>query len=112
MSKRSQFSALEHHGFSATGETPPAASATPIADQADASAVAITPLDITGAFTLGSGSVVKYGAAPLPAGLSIDSQTGIISGTPTTPGVTQVKISVSTTVPPVARGVGFQWTIT
>ena len=37
----------------------------------------------------------SYGAAPLPGGLSVNTATGLISGTPTTPGTTQVTLSAT-----------------
>ncbi|HTJ79637.1 MAG TPA: putative Ig domain-containing protein [Rariglobus sp.] len=42
-----------------------------------------------------SGSPVSYTASPLPAGLSIDTVTGIISGTPTTVGTTTVTLGAT-----------------
>lgn len=46
---------------------------------------------------------LSYGAANLPAGLSIDGGTGVIAGTPTTPGVYGVTVSASNTL---ATGTG------
>jgi hypothetical protein len=37
----------------------------------------------------------SYGAAPLPGGLSVNTATGLISGTPTTPGTTLVTLSAT-----------------
>ncbi|MFZ3376676.1 MAG: putative Ig domain-containing protein, partial [Chthoniobacterales bacterium] len=45
-----------------------------------------------------SGTPTSYAAAPLPAGLTFDSfsqQTGILSGTPTSPGTTQIHLTAS-----------------
>jgi hypothetical protein len=36
-----------------------------------------------------------FGAAPLPAGLSLDSDSGILGGTPTDPGTTQIQLTAS-----------------
>lgn len=40
-------------------------------------------------------SPTSYGASGLPAGLTINTTTGVISGTPTTAGVTSVTISAT-----------------
>lgn len=42
-----------------------------------------------------SGSPTSYTAAPLPAGLSINAATGVISGTPTTVGTTSVLVGAT-----------------
>jgi uncharacterized repeat protein (TIGR01451 family) len=42
-----------------------------------------------------SNSPTSFNATPLPAGLSVNTVTGLISGTPTTAGVTNVKISAT-----------------
>ncbi len=44
-------------------------------------------------FVTASGSPTSYGASPLPAGLSIVSPTGGITGVPTTAGVTVIQLS-------------------
>src|SRR4029077_5135281 len=45
--------------------------------------------------TASNGPIISYGAAPLPAGLSINTSTGLISGTPTTAGTYSVTISAT-----------------
>jgi hypothetical protein len=44
-----------------------------------------------------SGQTLTYSASGLPAGLSINSSTGLISGTPTQPGVFSVTVTVTDT---------------
>lgn len=64
------------------------------------------PLDVTPFF---SGSLLSYGAAGLPAGLALNSSTGLITGNPTTPGVSSV--TVTATNPSGSAQQSFQWTI-
>ena len=64
--------------------------------------VITSPLTATGtigvAFTYqitADQAITTWGAAPLPAGLTVNTTTGLISGTPTTPGGTSVTISAT-----------------
>ena len=58
-----------------------------------------------------SGQTLTYTAAGLPAGLSINSSSGLISGTPTTAGTSQVTVKATDTTG--ASGLAsFTWTIT
>ncbi|MFA6287644.1 MAG: putative Ig domain-containing protein [Opitutaceae bacterium] len=73
-----------------------------IADVATAPVIVNDPLVAGGtvgdafSFTItASGSPTSYTASPLPAGLSLDSLTGIISGTPTTVGTTTVTLGAT-----------------
>ncbi len=51
-------------------------------EQSDADGEAVTPLDVSGAFTdVDADASLTYSAANLPDGLSIDPDTGVISGT-------------------------------
>jgi len=57
-----------------------------------------------------SGQTLAYGASGLPAGLSINSSSGLISGTPTTAGTSNV--TVTATDPTGAGGsASFSWTV-
>ncbi|GAA6143587.1 hypothetical protein NBRC116584_34050 [Hydrogenophaga sp. 5NK40-0174] len=51
------------------------------ADQSAVDSQAIVPMDVSSAFTDADGHVLTFSAAGLPAGLSIDSASGVISGT-------------------------------
>ncbi|MEM9097661.1 MAG: fibronectin type III domain-containing protein [Pseudomonadota bacterium] len=65
------------------------------------------PLDITPYF---SGSTLTYSANGLPAGLALNGSTGLITGNPSTPGVSSV--TVTATNPAGSAQQSFQWTIT
>jgi len=58
-----------------------------------------------------SGQTLTYSATGLPAGLSINSSTGLISGTPTTTGSYNVTVTVSDTTG-ASGSTSFTWTIT
>jgi Putative Ig domain len=66
-------------------------------------------------------SITTWGAAPLPAGLSVNTNTGVISGTPTTAGTYSITLSatngngtgtgplaLTVSIAPVGRFVGFR----
>jgi hypothetical protein len=57
-----------------------------------------------------SGQVLAYSAAGLPAGLSISSSTGLISGTPTTAGTSSVNVT-ATDGTGASGAASFTWTI-
>jgi serine protease len=58
----------------------------------------------------GSGTTLTYSASGLPAGLSINSGSGLISGTPTTPGTTSVTVAAKDNTG--SQGsTSFSWTI-
>jgi endo-1,4-beta-xylanase len=57
-----------------------------------------------------SGQTLSYAATPLPAGLSINSSTGLISGTPTASGSTSTTVTVTDTTG-AAGTASFSWNI-
>jgi Putative Ig domain len=57
-----------------------------------------------------SGQTLTYSAAGLPAGLSINSSTGLISGTPTTTGTSSVTVTATDTTG-ASGSASFTWTI-
>ncbi|HWF79816.1 MAG TPA: discoidin domain-containing protein, partial [Streptosporangiaceae bacterium] len=57
-----------------------------------------------------SGQTLSYSATGLPAGLSISSSSGLISGTPTTAGTSSVTVTVKDTTGATASA-SFSWTV-
>jgi F5/8 type C domain/Ricin-type beta-trefoil lectin domain/Putative Ig domain len=58
-----------------------------------------------------SGQTLSYSAAGLPAGLSINSSSGLISGTPTTAGTSSVTVTAKDTTG-ASGSASFSWTVT
>jgi hypothetical protein len=65
-------------------------------------------LQINGSST--ESNPLTFSASGLPAGLSI-SASGLISGTPTTPGVSSVTVTATDTTPSVSGSATFTWTV-
>jgi hypothetical protein len=84
-------------------------SVTPVGTQLSTVSVAITPLPITATDT-NPLATLSFGATGLPPGLSIDSSTGVISGTPTTTETTVVTVTVTDSAGFTAS-VSFTWTV-
>jgi hypothetical protein len=81
---------------------------TPPANQTGTVGTAITPLQIQ-ATDSAAGQTLTY-SATLPAGLAINSATGLITGTPTTAGTSTVTVTVTDTT--AAKGTAtFTWVI-
>ncbi|MCQ4043635.1 putative Ig domain-containing protein [Streptantibioticus rubrisoli] len=58
-----------------------------------------------------SGQTLSYGATGLPAGLSINSSTGLITGTPTTAGTSNVTVTAKDSTG-ASGSTSFTWTVT
>jgi YVTN family beta-propeller protein len=69
-----------------------------------------TPVSLQLAATDPNGDVLGFGASGLPAGLTINGTTGVISGTPTAPGIYSVVVAASDGVNSDVRN--FVWTVT
>ena len=79
-------------------------------DQSDLSGTAIAPVDVS-ATDSSSTATLTWSATGLPAGLSIDSSTGTVSGTPTTAGTSSVTVT-ATDGSGATDSASFAWTIT
>jgi hypothetical protein len=76
--------------------------------QSSVHGVAISTLQIAAG---GHGPALTYAAAGLPAGLSIGSANGQITGTPTTPGLSSPIVTVTDTATGVSESAQFDWLV-
>ena len=79
--------------------------------QTDDSGTAITPVDLSATDTSPAATLTYADGGTLPAGLTLDGGTGVISGTPTTGGTDTVTLTVSDGTGATAT-VTVTWTIT
>ena len=79
--------------------------------QSDQSGSTITPLSVTGTDTSSAATLTFSDGGTLPPGISVDSGSGAISGTPTTGGVYSVTIT-ATDGAGYSGSVSFAWVIT
>lgn len=96
--------------------TPPPSNRVPVVTapgtQTSAVGAAIAPLSIA-ASDPDAGQTLTFAATGLPAGLSLDPATGVITGTPTTAGTSSVTITATDTgSPPLTGSATFTWTVT
>ena len=92
--------------FSWTTDYPPMVATNPGPQTSTVAAADSVTLSVTG----GSGSFAWTGGATLPAGLTLSSA-GLVSGSPTTAGVTSVALLVTDTKTAIAQNVSFSWTV-
>ncbi len=88
-------------GFTINPSTVPTISSPTFATVA--AGVAITPIQVVAS----SPPILSYSATGLPSGLAINTSTGAITGTPTTPGVFAATLSATNVVGPGSRAVQF-----
>lgn len=81
------------HGGCETSQSPVTVAA-PAAKETAAVGTPIAPLQITGV-DVRPGATLTFSATGLPPGLSVDPASGVISGTPTTPGRSLVSVQAS-----------------
>jgi len=79
---------------------------TTVADPNSTSGAAITPVQL-----VADEAIVTWVATPLPAGLMLDPATGLITGTPTTAGVTSVVVTGTDAAGNVSAPATITWTV-
>ena len=80
-------------------------------NRSSVSGSAIAPSGPTVGDSSSAASIASWSATGLPAGISIDPTTGVLSGTPTTPGTTTVTV-IATDNAGFTGGATFSWTVT
>lgn len=111
---------LENYGCDFTHEAPPndCAPTTPAAPDVIMPVITVVPdqigtvdTEITPLALAASEPISLWEATPLPAGLSINPDTGVISGTPTGTGTTTVVVTATDEAGNVSATVSFDWVV-
>ncbi|GHF50228.1 peptidase M4 [Streptomyces mashuensis] len=81
-----------------------------VSSPGDQTSIVNTAVSLQIKATSSSGGALTYAATGLPAGLSINSSTGLISGTPTTTGTSSVTVTVKDSAGKTGTA-SFKWTV-
>jgi 2',3'-cyclic-nucleotide 2'-phosphodiesterase (5'-nucleotidase family)/predicted extracellular nuclease len=89
------FTPIAPIAINSDGDTKPAISLAPVADQTAVTNQQMTPIQLQATGGVGA---ITYSATGLPAGVSIAPSTGVISGTPTSAGVSTITVKATDTL--------------